>query len=54
MINDIENGKFEKDWSNEKDSNNKYLNLKRKETIDSNIEKLNRKLLAIINSNNQK
>ena len=54
MINDIENGKFEKDWSNEKDSNNKYLNLKRKETIDSNIEKLKKKLLAIINSNNKK
>ena len=54
MINDIENGKFEKDWSKEKDVNNKYLNLKRKETIDSDIEKLNKKLISIINSDKTK
>tara|TARA_B100000676_G_scaffold286917_1_gene316948 strand:+ start:2014 stop:3018 length:1005 start_codon:yes stop_codon:yes gene_type:complete len=54
MINDIESGKFEKDWSKEKDVNNKYLDLKRKETIDSDIEKLNKKLIKIISSDKKK
>ncbi|OUW11114.1 MAG: ketol-acid reductoisomerase [Candidatus Pelagibacter sp. TMED166] len=54
MIDQIETGEFDKEWMLEKNNKKKLLNAKREETLDSDIEKITKKLLSKINFDHKK
>ena len=54
MLSQIKNGSFDKEWSQEKKNGYKYLKSKRNNTKELEIEKINKKMFDLLNSNFKK
>ena len=54
ILKQITNGSFDEEWSNEKKDGYKYLKSKRKKTKEIEIEKINKKMLDLLNSKSKK
>ena len=54
ILKQITNGSFDEEWSHEKKDGYKYLKSKRKKTKEIEIEKINKKMLDLLNSKSKK